>query len=287
MDMFLDLMVKNSTKTMFISLALFVLALGSLVVMQLQTGSYVGRGIDLTGGRLLTIEFSGEVDQTELESYLTSVYGDVSVRIASSVGSKVLLVRTGLDADPDEVLDSVSQRITVLESNSQETGAALGEAFWSQTQIAIVFAFLIMAVIVLLIFRKKVPSVAVIFNSTSDFVITLAVINILGIKLSMAGLAGILLLLGYSVDTNILLITRITKSFEESFDSRARSAMKTGLTMTATTFGALICLYLVSTSLVLSEVALILIIGLLIDVFNTWTFNVGLLKRFMGDKEWT
>jgi preprotein translocase subunit SecF len=272
---------------MYVPILLFVIALASLAVMQTQTGSYVGRSVDLVGGRLITIEFSGDVDQTLLESELKSVHGDVSVRVASGVNTKVLLIQTGLDAEPEDVIASVGKNVNVLDSSHQETGAVLGEAFWSQTQVAILFAFILMASIVFIIFRKPIPSVAVILNSLFNLIITLAFMNFLGIKLSLAGLAGILMLLGYSVDTNIVLISRVTKSLEESFNTRVISAMRTGLTMTATTFAALLCLYLVSTSPVLSEVALILIIGLAIDTMNTWTINVGLLKRFIGDKEWS
>ncbi len=277
--------IKNTEKTMLLPLALFVVALLFLGAKQIQTGSYVDRGVDLTGGRLITIEFSGNIDQTALENRLKSVYGDVSVRVAESVGSKVLLVQTSLDTDPKEVVSFLEKDVNILSSSYQETGPALGEAFWYQTQFAIIFAFFIMALVVFLIFRKIVPSVAVIFNSFSDLVLTVSVMNLLGIRLSLAGLAGILMLLGYSVDTNILLITRVTKSFEDTFVKRVSSSMNTGLTMTATTFAALSCLYLVSTSPVLREVALILIIGLVIDMINTWTVNVGLLKRF-GDVGW-
>ena len=68
-----------------------------------------------------------------------------------------------------------------------------------------------MGIVVFITFRKLIPSLAVIFSAILDLVGTLAIISLLDFKLSTAGIAAFLMVVGYSIDTDILLTTRLLK----------------------------------------------------------------------------
>ena len=140
----------------------------------------------------------------------------------------------------------------------------------------------ILSIVIIGIFiRYSIPSVAVVVAALSDIIITLAIVNIMGIKLSTAGIAAFLMLIGYSVDTDILLSTRVLKRKEGSVFSRVLGAMKTGLTMNITTMVALVAAFLISSSEVIKQIMLILLIGLIVDIINTWIQNVGILRLYI------
>ncbi|HDZ61215.1 MAG TPA: preprotein translocase subunit SecF, partial [Candidatus Pacearchaeota archaeon] len=105
-------------------------------------------------------------------------------------------------------------------------------------------------------------------------------------KMSSAGIVAFLMLIGYSVDTDILLTTRVLKRQEGSLNERIFGAFKTGLTMTLTSLLAIIfALFVVkSFSIVLTQIFTILAIGLGFDIFNTWITNVSILKWYMEKK---
>ena len=65
---------------------------------------------------------------------------------------------------------------------------------------------------------------------------------------------------------------------------RIINAMKTGMTMTVTTLAALSVTYFVAESAVLKEIMVIIIIGLLIDVVNTWLQNASILRYYLERK---
>jgi len=138
-----------------------------------------------------------------------------------------------------------------------------------------------MAIVVFFYFRQPIPSLAIVLSAFSNMVVTLAIINLIGVKLSTAGVAAFLMLIGYSVDTNILLSTRVLKKKGGEIIDRIVNGMKTGLTMTATTIAAISIAYIFSQSAALSQVMLILIIGLLMDVLNTWVQNAGILRLYL------
>ena len=143
-----------------------------------------------------------------------------------------------------------------------------------------------MALVVFLIFRTFVPSTAVIISAFADIVMTLALVNLIGMKMSSAGIVAFLMLIGYSVDTDILLTTRLLKRSEGSLNKRAFSAFKTGMTMTLTSLLAIIFAFFIakSFSVVLTQIFSILIIGLGFDILNTWITNVSILKWYLKNE---
>lgn len=236
----------------------------------------IDKDIELSGGKLLTVTTSDPVSQTELEEK----FPDTNIRIASGV-KKTVLIEMPIETNHTEILNNLD--FNIEEHSVKEVGPALGELFWKQTQIAIAFSFLFMSFVVFVLFRTGVPSLAVIFAAFSDIIVTLTILSVTGIEMSLAVLAALLMLIGYSIDTDILLTSRLLKSKGDKKE-QIKSSVKTGLTMSLTTMSALIVLYFLSTTLVLKQISMVLMIGLLIDIPITWLTNVGLLMRYLGDE---
>ncbi|HUW43356.1 MAG TPA: hypothetical protein VMV95_00110 [Bacillota bacterium] len=136
-------------------------------------------------------------------------------------------------------------------------------------------------------FKNSIPSLAIILSAFADIFMTFTLFNLLGMKMSTAGIVAFLMLIGYSVDTDILLTNRILKRREDSLNKRFLSAFKTGITMTLTSLLAiLVALFIVSSfSAVLTKIFTVLVIGLSFDILNTWITNVSILKWHVKRKE--
>lgn len=147
---------------------------------------------------------------------------------------------------------------------------------------------LVAAITILTIYyylTRSMPSFAVIAAAASDIIITVAIVNVIGMRISAAGIAAFLMLIGYSVDTDILLSTKVLKSKTGSIMDRVKIAMKTGLMMTVTTVSAVFVAYTFTQSEVIKQIMLILLIGLAVDVINTWIQNVGLLRLYLEKRK--
>jgi preprotein translocase subunit SecF len=112
--------------------------------------------------------------------------------------------------------------------------------------------------------------------------------NIVGIELSLGTVAALLMLIGYSVDSDILLTTRVLKR-RGTPQENISNAMHTGVTMTTTTLAALVAMYIISTFsyvlsptfsqiTLLSNISIVLIFGLVADMMNTWMLNTSILR---------
>jgi preprotein translocase subunit SecF len=136
-------------------------------------------------------------------------------------------------------------------------------------------------------FKKNIPSFFIVLCVILDIFMTITLINIFGIKLSTAGIVAILMLIGYSVDSDILLTTRVLRATEGTVNERIFSSFKTGMTMTLTTLTAVVICLLITQNFspALKQIFTILLIGLSFDILNTWVLNTGLIKYYMERKK--
>ena len=149
-----------------------------------------------------------------------------------------------------------------------------------------IFALVLQLILLAIYTIYSVPSIAVILCAFADIIMTLVVVDITGVTLSSAGVIAFLMLIGYSVDTDILLTSRVMKKQEGTINERVFGAFKTGLTMSLTALASVgVSLWIVyDLSGTLRQIFTILLIGLLFDIFNTWITNASLIKWYAEAK---
>ncbi len=281
---------KNYKKLLLIPALLLVLSLVYLGIFYVNNGDFIYKDISLTGGTSVTV--FEKLDIVSLENDLSNKLEDVHIREIYDIVTKeqkAVIIDTRSDGDfTKQVLEEyLGYKLNSENSSFEFTGSALSESFYRQLLFAILVAFIFMAIVVFIIFRTFIPSLAVIIAAITDILMTLALVNLLGFKMSSAGIVALLMLIGYSVDTDILLTTRILKRSEGALNSRIFGAFKTGITMTLTSLLAIsVALFVVrSFSVILTQIFTILVIGLFFDLLNTWITNVSILKWYVRAKK--
>ena len=243
----------------------------------------LNQGIDLKGGTITTINLEKPIDQSQLEGLIKNGLNTNEVTINTFNGTTATLTIGGAT---DVITFTKILNGTASIASYRSIGPVLSAQALNQVYWALAIAFIFMSITVFIIFRNLVPSLAVIFAALSDIIIAAAGMSLFGIPLSLASVGGLLLLIGYSVDTDILLTTRVLKRREGTITERALDAMKTGLTMAAAAIGAMAALYIVTVFFIpsaeaLSNIAAVLIIGLVADILATWLMNLGILRWYM------
>jgi len=280
---------KNYKLLLLIPAILLIFSVIYLGIFYSNNQDFIHRDISLTGGTSVTI--NGQIKAADLKQDLSDKLESISTREIYDVVSrdqKALIIETKSDKEiTRQVLENyLGYELNEKNSSFEFTGSTLGESFYQQLLIAILFAFAFMALVVFLIFRSFVPSIAVIISAFADILMTLVLVNLLGVQMSSAGIIAFLMLIGYSVDTDILLTTKVLKR-EGPLNERLFGAFKTGTTMTLTSLLAItFALIIVSSfSNILTQIFLILVIGLAFDLLNTWITNVSILKWYVEKKK--
>jgi preprotein translocase subunit SecF len=267
-----------------IPLAVLLIALIITGFTWLTVGTPLHLGLEFKGGTSVTIK-TDKTDrqlQEEFAGYPLSLItrdpnqGTVMLRFSQMDQSQL---------DPLTAYLSQNYPGSIIE----HTGSTFSAANQSQAVVAIIAAFALMAVVIFIIFRDFVPCIAVITSAFSDIMIAVALMNVFHIELTFGTFAALLMLIGYSVDTDILLTTKVLGE-KKYLEKKIASCRATGLTMTGAAIAAFLVLHIVSsysylvglaTIPVLASISTVMIFGLLADLMNTWFLNAGLLKWYM------
>jgi len=279
---------ENIRKLIIIPLALLAIAIFFIAMTYVQTGTFMKRGIDLEGGTQITVHYSQKVDMSLLKSSLASALNtnDIDLVTTTNPATRVqetVIVSVGGEVPTEKITSAIESALSITLTPQSYSirvlGPALASSFWRQAKWAFMFAFLFMAGVVAFYFRKPLPSIAIMISAAYDLLIILGFMAMTGMHLSLATIAAVLMIIGYSVDTNILLTNKIIRERDGELFERINRGMKTGLTMSATTISVLLALFLVggAYSIVLRQISTILLVGLIADIPNTWMLNANIL----------
>ncbi len=271
----------------------FILLISCLIYMgsfMQQNGDFIKKDVTLTGGTILTIDTNQTISITELENALKPKFNDIIIRVLTDFQTgeqQAITIESQSEPEPlkEEVSKFLGYELDEKNSSVEFTGNSLSQSFYKELVTALILAFVFMSITIFILFRSTLPSIYVLLCAFLDILVPLTVVDLIGMRVSTAGIAAFLMLIGYSVDTDILLTTRVLKRKEESLNQRIFSSFKTGATMTFSSLVAVITAYFIISSLVLKQIFFILIIGLLTDLLVTWTMNAGLLKWHCSKKE--
>ena len=268
-----------------LGLALLVLVTWSLFVTgsPAQPGSPVSMGIDFTGGTELTLETTASAAEIE------AAFDTTPASIQRVQGSADRFIVTFQSGDGDALVGQ-AEELPLLQGNErvvqaqQSTTAAFAEDLQWLAVLGVVVAFAGMSVIAFVLFRTFVPSVAIVVSAFGDIVVPVALMDVLGMRLSLGVVAALLMLIGYSVDSDILLNNHILRRSGGFYESAYR-AMRTGVTMTLTSISAMtvmaVVAYLFRIDLLVS-IGIVLVFGLVTDLLNTYLLNMSLLRWYVG-----
>ncbi|MCQ6253972.1 protein translocase subunit SecF [Methanocaldococcus sp.] len=260
-----------------------------LLILSILLISFKGipKSIDITGGTEIIIKVNKNIDITPLKNSLHNI---AQVEILKSADGYYIVVRVSEDK-VNIAKEKIKEFFHVnslekLNYSEKTVGAILSSKFFEEGFKAILFAFIFMAIAVYVAFRNLVASGVIILSALSDLIMALGGMSLFNIQLSSATIAALLMVIGYSVDSNILLTTRVLKRLSKEFDEVVKDAMKTGLTMTLTTISAMTVLLIVvklfiPVAEILSNIATVLILALIADIINTWFLNAGILKYYI------
>lgn len=281
----LDNFVKTHDNRQLLALPLAVLAVSLIILLVsfISSGSPLILGMEFQGGTQISVE------TTDSPAMIEELYSSYHITDARQTGSRVIMQFGVMDNEQQRQLEQdVMSRYSNVQI--QQVGPIYGQELQAQAVKALVISFIGMAIVVFLLFRTFIPSAAVILSAFSDIMIAAAFMRVTGIELSLGTLAALLMLIGYSVDSDILLTNRVIKR-RGLVDEKVSQAMHTGITMTTTTLAALAVMYIVSTFgylvipsfpqiTLLSHISIVLIAGLFADMMNTWLLNTGILRWY-------
>lgn len=275
---------KNYKRLLILPFALFMISALMIINTIQKENSPIYRDVSLKGGLSVILEINTTLSPSQFEEQLDN-YNSINSFSVSQLNNDGKDIGFIIDTDMDEdnlilILNEIfdDQIIQGENYNSNYISPTLSNSFFRQ---AIFFgllpAFILMSLVVFLYFKEFVPSFAVVLSAIFDIIVTVGILDMFGFKISIAGIGAIIMLVGYSIDTDILLTNRLIKEPGSDYFEKSFFAFKTGTLMSLTTLMAGVVAVIISNSQVIVEICTILIVGLLVDFISTWIQNNGIL----------
>jgi len=265
-----------------IPLAILAVALLVIVGWYVFTGAPVRLGMEFTGGTELRVQTSTP------PADIPAAFGTQATVTPVQTAQDTYIVTFPPEAEDigqqarNNLQPVQGQSTADMVKSIQGTSASFGKSAQDTALLGIALAFVGMSVLVFLMFRSFVPSIAVVISAFSDIMIPVALMNLLGIPLSLGTVAALLMLIGYSVDSDILLNNHILRRSGGFYESTHR-AMRTGVTMTVTSLSAMAVMSVVAWFFgidLLRDIGIVLVLGLATDLMNTYMLNLSLLRWY-------
>ena len=285
-----------------ISGILIVIAIVSLVISQIQIKSPLQLGIDFTGGASMILQFSSEVEQSQLREEMAELgYDEARIQDAGE-GNFIIYTREITSAEARELAGNLG---TELDSQVEIIDYYLvSETVAAKTARNAVIAVIIAAVAMLLYIvwaLRRMPcpfrwDTCAVIALIHDVFIIVGIFSLLswlgGVAIDSLSITGLLAVVGYSINNTVVVFDRIreniSKGISPDFAVTANSSLLEipgrSLNTSLPTLCVILALFLFG-GITIHNFILVLLIGLLAGTYSS-LFIADPLLVVWEKKEW-
>ena len=267
--------IENRRKFYAVSLAVIIVGLGFMAFRGLNYG------IDFTGGTMMQIELGKEASIDEVKETIADFDLNPTIVYASDNNSQII-IRTIKDlksAERQEVVDKLQEKYGFDDSDvlaSEVFGPTVGKDLRNNAIKSILIAAACMLIYIRFRFKDWKYGLAAVAGLAHDVLVALSIYAIFRITINNPFIAGILTVVGYSINDTIVVFDRIrenTKFFKrkqsvELIDTSINQTLSRSLMTSLTTFVVMVPLFIMASS-ELRSFLIPLIIGVFVGTYSS------------------
>ena len=247
--------IRNRKKFFAISACVIILGLGFGLIRGFNYG------IDFTGGTMMQIEMGEKVDIDEVKATIADYDLNPTIVYAGQ-GNTQIVIRTIKDlksADRTAVVDTLQEKYNFTDDDvlaSEEFGPTVGKDLRQNAIKSILIAAVVLLIYIRFRFKTWKYGLAAVAGLAHDVLVTLSIYAIFRITINNPFIAGILTVVGYSINDTIVVFDRIrenTKFFkrkqnEELIDTSINQTLSRSIMTSLTTLIVMIPLFIMASS---------------------------------------
>ena len=257
-----------------VSVALLVLGLGIGLIRGFNMG------IDFTGGTVLQLNFGQQVDLEELKAQLPDTDLRDGIQYAGENNEKVILKTTEVmdNAVRQELCDKLQAQFGAGSGEFIEQAGLIGPSVGSQLKSNALKAVLIASVCMLIYIAIRFEwrfGIGAIVALLHDALMLFAFYGLFHVQMNSPFIAGLLIVIGYSIDDTIVIFDRIREGLKTSkrkqeyvIDSSITACISRSIMTSVTTMVAILPLILFCGESI-RAFALPLIAGVLVGTYSS------------------
>ena len=267
--------INNRKKFYAISLAVILIGIGAFAFKGFNYG------IDFTGGTMMQIELGQEASIDEIKETIAKYDLDPQIVYASSNNSQII-IRTIKDLKSDQrtqVVDTLQEKYGFEDSDvlaSEEFGPTVGKDLRKNAIKSILIAALCMLIYIRFRFKEWTYGVAAVSGLAHDVLVTLSIYAVFRLTINNPFIAGILTVVGYSINDTIVVFDRIRENSKfykrkqgaQLINDSINQTLSRTIMTSITTFAAMIPLFVMVSS-ELRSFLIPLMIGVFVGTYSS------------------
>ncbi len=269
-----------------IPIALIIISLIGIFLVYSKSGDLFLKDIDLKGGTSLTLIFNESLPIEKIEPIIKQKLDSFIISSSKTIeGYTSIKILSEKNVDASEIIAFLnSNGIYPIEHSLEFVGPELGNVFFSQVSLLLTVAYFLLFLITLYIYKRFIISITIIFSSLMNILAVFGIMNLLNQKISFAGFSSLLMLIAFTIDSNVLLATKVFSAKAEEFYEQYKKGLITCLTTDLGLIISMMIVLILTNSPFLINIAQIQIIGFISDILNTWILNAAMLEVIMLGK---
>ena len=259
-----------------ISIAIIVIGIGSGLIRGFNYG------IDFTGGTMLHIDMEQTVSVEEITDILEN--NDIEATIVhAGEGNREIIIKTTQALGNDErqsLLSDIFKEYDLSDENVlnvEQFSATVGDLLKQNALKAVIIATICMLIYIIIRFEWKF-GIAAIIALIHDVLIMIAFYGLFQFQINNPFIAGILIVVGYSINDTIVIFDRVRENskyikrnrMEELLDKSINQTLGRSIMTSLTTIIAIIPLFVLGGEII-RNFTLPLIVGILAGAFSSIT----------------
>ncbi len=269
--------------TAMFSILIFVLSIGALTIHGLKWG------LDFTGGTQIEVSYSSAADLPSIRESLAKA-GFKEAQVVSYGTSKDVLISIAPREDKEQAR-LVDQVMTALPGANKQrvefVGPQVGQELATKGALAVVVSLLATMIYIAMRFEYRL-AVSSAVALVHDPVLILGIFAFFGVEFDLKALAGLLAVIGYSLNDTIVVFDRVRENFVKIRRATSIEIMNISInqTLSRTIMTSTLTLFVVLALFIYGGEAihgfsLALIIGILIGTYSS-IYVAGALAVAMG-----
>jgi len=252
-----------------------VFSLGSLITRGLNFG------LDFSGGYLLEMSYSSEVDLADIRSALAEEgFENPLVQNFGTVSDVLVRLMPQDVAGDTETRDRVVATLSAQDPSAELqrfefVGPQVGDELTEDGALAMLIALILIFIYVMLRFRWKF-AVGTISALVHDVIVVFGFFSIFGVAFDLTIVAALLATIGYSLNDTIVVFDRIRENFrvmrrgtsKEIINASINQMLGRTMITSLTTLLVLLCLFFLGGEAI-SGFALALVVGVIIGTYSS------------------
>ncbi|MFM2485291.1 protein translocase subunit SecF [Celerinatantimonas yamalensis] len=209
-----------------------VLTIASLVLLATRGLNF---GLDFTGGTLVEVQFQKNIDLQDVRHAMAQQnFKDVVAQNFGARGDVLLRMKPSSNNNAEQIGDKVMGILQTLDKNVQMkriefVGPSVGSDLAEQGGLAILAALGCILIYVAFRFEWRF-AVGAVLALAHDTILTLGLFSMMRVQFDLTVVAGLLTLIGYSLNDTIVVCDRIRENFRKIRKGAPRDIINASIT---------------------------------------------------------